>query len=182
VCTDCHTSHEIIQPDKVAFKLASGDRCGKCHEDRIEHYRETFHGKALALGAPSVAACYDCHGHHDIVPLTDPTSRLAGEQQGGDLPAVPPGRHREVHRLHRARRPHQPQALPALYWTFIFMTAIVVGTFLFFGAHTILWFVALDGAVHPRPQGVRARSSAAPTPTKRRSSASSRSTGSCTCW
>ncbi|MCC6678517.1 MAG: hypothetical protein IT436_15385 [Phycisphaerales bacterium] len=141
VCTDCHTSHEIIQPDRVAFKLASGDRCGKCHEDRIEHYRETFHGKALALGRPQVAACYDCHGHHDIVPISDPASRLHGENKLQTCRQCHPSAGPQftgyiAHADHRNR-----ELYPVLYWTFIFMTGIVVGTFLFFGAHTILWFV-----------------------------------------
>lgn len=140
VCTDCHTSHEIIQPDKVAFKLASGDRCGRCHEDRIEHYRETFHGKALMLGRPGVAACYDCHGHHDIVPIKDPTSRLYGERKLETCRQCHPSATTKftsyiAHADHRNR-----ELYPVLYWTFVIMTMIVVGTFMFFGAHTILWF------------------------------------------
>ncbi|MBK7406107.1 MAG: hypothetical protein IPJ41_16245 [Phycisphaerales bacterium] len=141
VCTDCHTSHEIIQPDKVAFKLASGDRCGKCHEDRIEHYRETFHGKALTLGRASVAACYDCHGHHDIVPIDDPKSRLHGDNKLKTCQQCHPSATAKftgylAHADHLNRKLY-----PVLYWTFIVMTMIVVGTFLFFGAHTLLWTV-----------------------------------------
>jgi cytochrome b subunit of formate dehydrogenase len=139
VCTDCHTSHEIIQPDKVAFKLASGDRCGKCHEDRIEHYRETFHGKALALGRAGVAACYDCHGHHDIVPVTDPTSRLSPERKLETCQQCHPSAGPQF-TGYLAHADHTNRELyPVLYWTFIVMTMIVVGTFLFFGAHTLLW-------------------------------------------
>lgn len=139
VCTDCHASHEIIQPDRTAFKLASGDRCGKCHEDRIEHYRETFHGKALALGRSSVAACYDCHGHHDIVKVSDPSSRLYGEKKLETCKQCHPSATAKftgylAHADHTNRKLY-----PVLYWTFIFMTMIVVGTFMFFGAHTILW-------------------------------------------
>lgn len=141
VCTDCHTAHEIIQPDKVAFKLASGDRCGKCHEDRIEHYRETFHGKALALGRPNVAACYDCHGHHDIVPIKDPQSRLYGEKKLDTCRQCHPNATAKftgyiAHADHTNRKLY-----PTLYWTFVFMTMIVVSTFMFFGAHTVLWLV-----------------------------------------
>ncbi len=140
VCTDCHTSHEIIQPDKVAFKLASGDRCGACHQDRIEHYRETFHGKALALGQSNVAACYDCHGHHDIVPIADPSSRLYGAAKLETCRQCHPSAGPKfigyiAHADHTNR-----ELYPALYWTFVAMTALVIGTFLFFGAHTILWF------------------------------------------
>lgn len=140
VCTDCHTSHEIIQPNQVAFKLASGDRCGKCHAERIENYRETFHGKALALGRPQVAACYDCHGHHDIVPIKDPKSRLFGEHKLQTCQQCHPNATAKF-TDYLAHADHTNRELyPALYWTFVVMTMIVVGTFLFFGAHTILWF------------------------------------------
>lgn len=139
VCTDCHTSHKIIQPDKVAFKLASGDRCGSCHKDRIQHYRETFHGKALALGRSQVAACYDCHGHHDIVPIADPASRLFGTRKLDTCKQCHPGATRKFTE-YIAHADHTNRELyPVLYWTFVGMTMIVVGTFLFFGAHTLLW-------------------------------------------
>ena len=139
VCTDCHASHEIIQPDKVAFKLASGTRCGKCHEDRIEHYRETFHGKALTLGRSNVAACYDCHGHHDIVKVSDAGSRLHGDKKLETCKQCHPSAG-PMFTQYIAHADHTNRELyPVLYWTFIFMTMIVVGTFLFFGAHTILW-------------------------------------------
>lgn len=139
VCTDCHTAHEIIQPDKVAFKLASGDRCGKCHAERIENYHETFHGKALALGLSKVAACYDCHGHHDIVPISDPASRLFGEKKLETCRQCHPTAGAKF-TGYLAHADHTNRELyPVLYWTFVVMTSIVVGTFLFFGAHTILW-------------------------------------------
>jgi len=56
VCTDCHTAHGIETPQNGHFKMASDARCGKCHEDRLEHYRDTYHGKAMALGKPMVAS------------------------------------------------------------------------------------------------------------------------------
>jgi hypothetical protein len=82
VCTDCHTAHQIESPSANShFKAVSDRRCGECHEDRLLHYRDTYHGKAMALGkpnvAPDVAACYDCHGHHDVLPASDPASHLS---------------------------------------------------------------------------------------------------------
>src|SRR5262249_31044090 len=56
VCTDCHTAHEVETPRNGHFKMASDTRCGKCHQDRLEHYRDTYHGKAMALGKPNVAS------------------------------------------------------------------------------------------------------------------------------
>ena len=66
VCTDCHSAHDIEKPATAHFKGLSDQSCGKCHQDRLEHYRETYHGKAMALGQQRrlrVAACFDCHGH-----------------------------------------------------------------------------------------------------------------------
>jgi nitrate/TMAO reductase-like tetraheme cytochrome c subunit len=81
VCVDCHSAHEIAAPDGINFKAASDEKCGSCHKDRLEHYRDTYHGKAMLLGrpnlAPEVAACYDCHGYHDVLPQSDPASHLS---------------------------------------------------------------------------------------------------------
>ena len=140
VCTDCHTSHEIVPANEVAFKLASADRCGACHEDRTEHYRETFHGKALALGRPGVAACFNCHGHHDIQPVDNPASHLYGDAKLETCRQCHPKATR-MFAAYIAHADHTNRKLyPVLYWTFVFMTMIVVGTFMFFGMHTVLWF------------------------------------------
>lgn len=139
VCTDCHNSHEIRPSDEVAFKLHSDERCGACHEDRLERYRETFHGKALALGRSGVAACYDCHGHHDIVSLDDPESRLAGQKKLETCQQCHPDAGK-MFAGYIAHADHYDRAdYPVLFWTFVFMTTLVVGTFAFFGVHTFLW-------------------------------------------
>jgi cytochrome b subunit of formate dehydrogenase len=141
VCTTCHTAHEINRPGEVAFKLSSDERCGQCHEDRLHRYRETFHGKAMALGLAGVAACYDCHGHHDIVPTDDPASHLYGENKLETCRKCHPKASKGftsylAHADHTDRKHY-----PALYWTFLFMTTIVLSTFAFFGIHTLLWLV-----------------------------------------
>ncbi len=141
VCATCHTAHQIIEPTEAAFKLLSDERCGTCHADRLKRYRETFHGKAMALGLPGVAACYDCHGHHDIVAVDDPASRLAGPNKVRTCQRCHPKANGNfadyiAHADHTDRENY-----PVLYWTFVGMTTIVLGTFAFFGVHTLLWFV-----------------------------------------
>ena len=63
VCVDCHSAHQIGTNHLSHFKEASDRSCGKCHAESLAHYRDTYHGKAMALGkpniAPDVAACYD---------------------------------------------------------------------------------------------------------------------------
>jgi cytochrome b subunit of formate dehydrogenase len=141
VCRTCHTAHDIIDPTQEAFKLQIDERCGRCHEDRLHRYRETFHGKAMALGMPGVAACYDCHGAHEILPPTNPDSRLSPENKLETCRQCHPqatGMFADyIAHAHHSDREHYP----VLYWTFVFMTTIVVGTFAFFGVHTMLWLV-----------------------------------------
>lgn len=139
VCATCHTAHAIVKPGDVEFKLHSDEQCGACHADRLARYRETFHGKAIALGMSGVAACYDCHGHHDIVPIDDPASRLAGERRVETCRQCHPDAGANfadfiAHADHTDRENY-----PVLYWTFVLMTTLVIGTFAFFGVHTLLW-------------------------------------------
>ena len=139
VCADCHSAHDILEPGSAKFKLLTDDRCGSCHEERLEHYRETFHGKAIALGHPNAATCFDCHGFHDIQPNDHPDSHLSPENRlntcrkchpeaGGDFAGY------LAHGDHSDSKNY-----PVLFWTFVFMTTIVLCTFGFFGVHTLLW-------------------------------------------
>ncbi len=145
VCSDCHTAHDIENPVNAHFKAGSDQRCGRCHQDRLAHYRDTYHGKAMALGrpnvAPDVAACYDCHGHHDVRPVTDPASRLAPQNIVGTCSRC----HSGVNQAFTAYRPHANPLdhanYPTLHKVFLFMTTLLVGTFAFFGVHTAFWLL-----------------------------------------
>lgn len=143
VCTDCHTAHQIQSPNGSHLKAASDQRCGRCHEDRLEHYRETYHGKAMALGkpnvAPDVAACYDCHGHHDVLPAANPASRLSK----ANIVQTCKQCHSHATASFALYVPHanplDAKNYPALHATFVLMTTLLIGVFTFFGAHTLLW-------------------------------------------
>ncbi len=143
VCTDCHSAHDIEKPATAHFKELSDQSCGKCHQDRLEHYRETYHGKAMALGQPNkaadVAACYDCHGHHDVFPVTDPRSRLSKAKIVDTCAQC----HAGVNQQFTTYQPHADPLdkinYPVLNKVFLFMTALLIGTFGFFGLHTAFW-------------------------------------------
>jgi len=144
VCTDCHTAHQVETPQNGHFKMASDKRCGRCHEDRLEHYRDTYHGKAMALGKPNVAsdvaACYDCHGHHDVLPAANPASRLSKANILDTCCQCHPGATVGFTQYEPHANPLDGKNYPLLHATFIGMTSLLVGVFAFFGAHTISWF------------------------------------------
>jgi cytochrome b subunit of formate dehydrogenase len=145
VCTDCHTAHQIEKPEGNNFKAISDQRCGKCHEDRLAHYRETYHGKAMALGkpnaAPAVAACYDCHGHHDVQPPSNPRSHLSRTNILATCRQCHPGATIGFTRYKPHADPMDKKNYPMLHAVFLGMTGLLIGTFAFFGLHTLMWLI-----------------------------------------
>jgi hypothetical protein len=99
VCTDCHSAHQIEAPGGSDFNARSDEQCGRCHKDRLANYRETYHGKAMALGqahgVAEVPACYRCHGYHDVQ-------------------TMPSRRHRQLRQIRSPRRPAGCQTFSAV--------------------------------------------------------------------
>jgi len=144
VCVDCHTAHTIEPPHSSGhFKAVSDERCGRCHQERLEGYRDTYHGKAMALGrpnvAPEVAACFDCHGHHDVLPSSDPGSRLSEQNILGTCQSCHPQANVGFTQYKPHANPLDRDNYPGLNAVFLFMTTLLIGVFGFFGAHTLFW-------------------------------------------
>jgi nitrate/TMAO reductase-like tetraheme cytochrome c subunit len=140
VCSDCHTSHRIQRHDTEAWRLAVIEECGTCHVERIASYRDTYHGKVTELGFTRVAACADCHGNHKILPASNPASTVSPQ----NLVTTCRQCHENANENFVKYDPHADKTNrdrnPALYWTYRFMQILLAGVFLFFGAHTLLWF------------------------------------------
>jgi cytochrome b subunit of formate dehydrogenase/nitrate/TMAO reductase-like tetraheme cytochrome c subunit len=145
VCTDCHPGHKIESPNSAHFKQTSDERCGKCHQDRLKHYRDTYHGKALALVnprvVPEVAACYDCHGHHNVLPPHNPASQLSSSNIVQTCSKCHEGANNNFTMYRSHANPLDREHYPVLHATFIFMTTLLLCVFAFFGAHTLFWLV-----------------------------------------
>ncbi|MBE7559249.1 cytochrome c3 family protein [bacterium] len=139
VCSDCHSAHSIVRTAEEQFVESVIGACGDCHREEAETYRDTYHGKT-AYGPGKAAKCYDCHGAHDILPPSDPHSRLSRQNIVATCAQCHRGAHLRfaagylTHATH-----HDPKKYPALFFTFWAMTALLVGTFAFFGLHTLAW-------------------------------------------
>ncbi|MDE2291804.1 MAG: cytochrome b/b6 domain-containing protein [Elusimicrobia bacterium] len=90
-CTDCHGEHTIRAPEDAASSVSSGavtQTCARCHaserliekfnlpSNRLGTYMASYHGLAAEDGSVRVANCASCHGWHDILPSSDPASRI----------------------------------------------------------------------------------------------------------
>jgi hypothetical protein len=51
--------------------------CERCHGEKSATYLDTYHGKSFSMGGTSTAVCTDCHGHHKILPASDPESTVS---------------------------------------------------------------------------------------------------------
>jgi cytochrome b subunit of formate dehydrogenase len=114
-------------------------QCGNCHRSLAESYFETYHGKVSKLGYEKTAKCYDCHGAHDILPVWNPKSHLSRANIVKTCAHCHPGSNRRFAGYLTHATHHDPQRYPGLFWTFWGMTGLLVGTFTFFGLHTVAW-------------------------------------------
>jgi hypothetical protein len=80
-CKSCHRTgnfaedfyeHVSSRLQKMRFPIETVEVCAKCHQDpefnrrhelddAVTTYKQTFHGKLLALGSEKTADCIDCH-------------------------------------------------------------------------------------------------------------------------
>ena len=78
-CQDCHGTHDIRSPSDTKSRvnrMSVPTTCGRCHLNEYSDYRESVHGRALAMGNKDVPVCTDCHGEHAIQSPRNPKSSL----------------------------------------------------------------------------------------------------------
>lgn len=139
VCINCHSSHEIRRVERESWKLDIVRECGTCHAQFLRTYRDTFHGQVSALGFTRVARCSDCHGAHDILPVSDPGSSVGRGRIVETCRKCHPSANGQFARYDPHADPHNRSRNPVLYYSARFMIWLLVGVFVFFGLHTVLW-------------------------------------------
>ena len=142
-CEDCHTSHSISRTDLDDFRKRMIVQCGRCHESEAETFFDTIHGKVSRLGDAAAAKCYDCHGTHDILPITDPDSTLSHKNIVETCGQCHTGAHRQFAGYLTHATHHDKKKYPYLFYAFWFMTTLLVGTLGFFVIHTLAWLYRL---------------------------------------
>ncbi|NLI91611.1 MAG: hypothetical protein GX434_05215 [Peptococcaceae bacterium] len=134
-CATCHGGHNITKvagADSPANKKNQVQSCGNCHQKVAVQYQESFHGKAVALGATTSPSCTDCHGAHKVLSSKNPGSQTSEEKtpslcskcHGGAVLGLNAVEHYAM----------TPQGFGApMYWVkkiFMWLILLVVGFFL----------------------------------------------------
>lgn len=158
-CSDCHGLHNIpaynftLERDVATAREAYTRRCRACHADTkmakrngfstktVLNFDETYHGKVLDIGYPQrVAGCADCHGGHNNLSKSDPRSSLHQDNLYEACKTCHKGIHKRFVSFNPHPDPEDHKKQTALYWTNVFMIALLAGTFCFFWVHSLLWW------------------------------------------
>ena len=92
-CVSCHGAIHAVKAASEADSAITPRNlpftCAKCHSDAgflsrhkipvahpVESYKQSVHGRAVAMGNENAASCNSCHGTHEIVPARDATSKV----------------------------------------------------------------------------------------------------------
>src|SRR6185369_15032598 len=152
-CHDCHNLHEIRPLVKGSYEERQfhSKVCMKCHADEklmkknnvttvaVKSYLDSYHGKNYKLGFPEkVAGCADCHSAHSILPKSDPNSNLHPNNLVKMCATCHP-KATPMFAKYYAHGEHDREKYPLLFYTFVAMTGLLLGTFSVFWIHTLLW-------------------------------------------
>lgn len=151
-CADCHGD-----PHAIARSAAPGSpeararsrRCEGCHDDpRFTEaaglkagvgvsYRDSIHGRLVAVGSQRAPACADCHGAHAVRPKDDPAS-----------PVAAPNKARTCARCHEgasdtfaaavSHRPLFVSESPVPHFLHVMFSWLTVLVMLFFAFHVLV--------------------------------------------
>jgi predicted CXXCH cytochrome family protein len=142
VCSDCHTAHAIEQPTAAAFRMQSTPICGNCHKDKFSTYRDTFHSQLGSLGGyVETARCWDCHGAHNVLPVSDPRSPIAPANLINTCGRCHAGANASFVQYQPHANARNRKLNPALFYIRLFMNLLLASVLVFFAIHTILWLI-----------------------------------------
>jgi hypothetical protein len=138
-CVTCHGSH-LIQPATTrTFAVQTAQLCSDCHtENGASYYDYNYHGKETALGRYDVAVCSDCHTAHHELPPSDPASSVSQQNVVATCAKCHPGAPANFAGIiiHVGGEPLPSD--PKLRIATLYMLAVLIGSFTFFGMHTVL--------------------------------------------
>lgn len=77
-CVSCHTDiakrkhpiKKIAIASQRAFSLEMNDTCRNCHAGKFTQYKTSIHASLVAQGDKRAPVCTDCHGAHNIEPMS----------------------------------------------------------------------------------------------------------------
>jgi cytochrome b subunit of formate dehydrogenase/nitrate/TMAO reductase-like tetraheme cytochrome c subunit len=154
-CTDCHGGvHGLAKAEGrgSAEARARSRRCQACHDDpRFTEaaglkgdvavmFRDSIHGRLVALGSEHAPSCADCHGSHAIAPRNDPASPVAAPSKAKTCGQCHPGASDNFAAVISHRPLHESDS-PVPHFVHVMFSWLTTLTLLFFAVHVLIDFV-----------------------------------------
>ena len=140
VCISCHEAHGIRRTETASFRLGVVTECSNCHAQEAPTYRDSFHGQATELGFVAAAKCSDCHSPHLNLPKSDPRSTVHPKNVVKTCSKCHPNATANFASFQPHADPHSKAKSPQVYYVYNYlMKWLLIGVFIFFGIHTLLW-------------------------------------------
>jgi cytochrome b subunit of formate dehydrogenase len=140
-CTDCHQGHDQPHPDSPRFRRQIPGACGNCHAELSKGYGISLHGQLSDLGYGPAAECADCHGSHNIVPLSDPSSPMAPENRMETCRRCHPSAAANLITFDPHANHRDAENYPVLHGVYVVLMTFLISTFVIFGLHSLFWFL-----------------------------------------
>jgi formate dehydrogenase gamma subunit len=113
-CQKCHgAAHQVVAASEAKSPVNKANlptTCGQCHSNPalaakymfavalpVEAYQQSVHGRAIQQGNLNGASCNECHGVHDILPASDPRSKIWKQNVASTCAAC----HKDVYNVYR---------------------------------------------------------------------------------
>lgn len=134
-CATCHGSHAITKVQDAASPMNAQNQvqsCGNCHQQAAAQYKESFHGKAVALGSTQSPSCAGCHGAHKILSSQNPVAVTSAQQAPALCAKCHGGSSLGLNAVEHYAMSSQGFGAP-MYWVkkiFMWLIILVVGFFL----------------------------------------------------
>lgn len=153
-CTDCHGFHDIQDPRAQLGGQAAIATCSKCHADEalttkfklkstvLAGYSSSYHGEMYRLGfeGDSYATCVSCHDNHAVKGKDDPDSTIST----ANIVQTCATCHEDADANFASYLTHWSPGdgqNTVLDKAFLGLEALIWGVMIFFGIHTLLWFL-----------------------------------------
>jgi cytochrome b subunit of formate dehydrogenase len=143
VCTSCHSAHSVSVPTAIDNRSHMAHECGNCHEEQLNTFHDSFHGKAAHVGRAHAAVCSSCHTPHHNLAASDPRSTVHPDNLAQTCGTSTCHVGHEVNASFLTFMPHSDpmdkDQNPWVHYIYLFMTLLLLGVFGFFGLHAALW-------------------------------------------
>ncbi|HEU4381895.1 MAG TPA: cytochrome b/b6 domain-containing protein [Anaeromyxobacteraceae bacterium] len=154
-CADCHgAAHALAKAGGggSAEARARSSRCQVCHDDPrfteaaglkgdvVLTFRDSIHGRLVALGSERAPACADCHGSHAIPPKADAVSPVALPNRAKTCAQCHPGANQTFASVVSHRPLHESES-KVPHFVHVMFSWLTTLTLLFFAVHVLIDFV-----------------------------------------